>query len=166
MVTTSTKKNSWIIYIALVLFVNLFFCSSFDHSQADSTYLIFLKPKAQKNTFKSSLHLVMPPIRPSLISTSKVVVSRPDDKLLSNVLVYPNPITDQINLKYEVSRNALVSIKILDVLGNEVITIFSQRVEPGEKTYTYLLNNKLPRGFYFIRIIAGTESVIKRISVL
>jgi hypothetical protein len=166
MITTSTKKNSWIVYIALVVFINLFFCSSFAHSQADSTYLRFLKPRAQKNTFKSSLHLVMPPIRPTIISTSKVVVARPDDKLLSNVLVYPNPITDQINLKYEISRNTLVSIKILDVLGNEVITIFSQRVEPGEKTYTYLLNNKLPRGFYFIRIIAGTESVIKRISVL
>ncbi len=166
MVTTSTKKNSWIICIALVIFVNLFFCSSFAHSQADTTYLHFLKPRTQKNTFKSSLHLVMPPIKPSVISTSRVIVARPDDRLLNNVQVYPNPVTDQINLKYEISRNSLVSIKILDVLGNEVITIFSQRVEAGEKTYTYLLNNKLPRGFYFIRIIAGTESVIKRISVL
>ena len=80
--------------------------------------------------------------------------------------VYPNPVTDQVNLKYEISRNANVTIKILDVLGNDIITIFNQRVDAGEKLAYYNLNGKLSRGFYFIRIVAGTESVIKRISVL
>ncbi|MDB5109071.1 MAG: hypothetical protein JWR67_185, partial [Mucilaginibacter sp.] len=93
-------------------------------------------------------------------------VARPDDKLLSNVEVYPNPITDQINLKYIISRNSNVSIKMMDVLGNNIITLFSQRVEPGEQTFSYALNNKLSRGFYFIRVVAGTEFVIRRISVL
>jgi hypothetical protein len=55
---------------------------------------------------------------------------------------------------------------VVDVLGNEIITLYSQRAEPGEKTFSYQLNNKLSRGFYFLRVVAGTESVIKRISVL
>jgi hypothetical protein len=54
----------------------------------------------------------------------------------------------------------------VDVLGNELVTIYNQRTEPGERTFTYLLNNKLSKGFYFLRVVAGTESVIKRISVL
>jgi len=54
----------------------------------------------------------------------------------------------------------------MDVLGNEIITVYSQRTEPGEKAFNYLLNGKLTRGFYFIRLVAGTESIIKRISVL
>jgi hypothetical protein len=109
----------------------------------------------------------MPPIKPAVISTTKVSVAKTDDKLLSNVQVYPNPVTtDQINLKYEISRSSNVTIKVVDVLGNEIITLYSQRVEPGEKSFSYQLNNKLARGFYFIRFVAGTESVIKRISVL
>ena len=32
---------------------------------------------------------------------------------------------------------------MVDVLGNNVITIFSSRVEPGEQTVTYPINNKL-----------------------
>ena len=152
--------------IALAVFINFAFTSSMAHSQTDTTYLHYLRSKTTKSSFKSSLHLVLPPLKPAIISTTRIAVSRSDDKLLSNVQVYPNPVTDQINLKYEIARSSNVTIKVMDVLGNEIVTIFSQRVEPGEKNYTYIISNKLPRGFYFVRIVAGTESVIKRISVL
>jgi hypothetical protein len=55
---------------------------------------------------------------------------------------------------------------VLDILGNDIITLYSQREDAGEKTYNYYLNGKLTRGFYFVRIVAGTEYVTKRISVL
>jgi len=160
-----TFTNSWILIIAVAIFMNYAFTVGVKTNK-DTTYLHIFKSKQSKNTFKNSLHLVLPPMRPAVISTTKVNVYKPDDKLLNNVQVYPNPVTDQVNLKYELSRSSNVTIKIMDVLGNEIITTFSQRVEAGEKTFSYSLNGKLTRGFYFVRIIAGTESVIKRISVL
>jgi hypothetical protein len=54
----------------------------------------------------------------------------------------------------------------MDVLGNDVITLLSQRIASGEQSFNYPINNKLSRGFYFVRVVAGTETVIKRISVL
>ena len=150
----------------MAIFMNFAFTNSFAYSQSDTNYIHLLKPKQTKSYFKSSLHLVLPPLKPAVISTQKVIVYKPDDKLLNNVQVYPNPVTDQINLKYDLSRYSNVTIKIVDVLGNDIATLFSQRVEPGEQSFSYLLNSKLSRGFYFIRIVAGTESVIKRISVL
>lgn len=152
--------------IVFAIFMSFSFSDAMSVQKMDTTYLRLLRSKSTKNLFKNSLHLVMPPIRPAVISTTKVNVVKPDDKLLLNVQEYPNPVTDQINVRYELSRNSNVTIKIMDVLGNDIITLFSQRVEPGEKTYTYLLNSKLTRGFYFLRIVAGTESVIKRIMVL
>ncbi|BAU53084.1 T9SS type A sorting domain-containing protein [Mucilaginibacter gotjawali] len=157
-----TLKNSWIAIFAAAIFMNFAFADNVAYSQSDTTYVHLLKPKQTK----SALHLVLPPLKPAIISTQKVNVYKSDDKLLNNVQVYPNPVTDQINLKYDLSRYSIVTIKIMDVLGNDIITIFNQRLEPGEKTYSYMLNNKLNRGFYFVRIYAGTESVIKRISVL
>ncbi len=124
----------------------------------------YLLPK--KKTKKSLLSFTLPPIKPGVTSSVKLNVPKPDDKLLSSVEVFPNPTTDQINLKYNLSRNSNVTVKMVDVLGNDILTLFSQRVEPGEQTRTFSLNNKLNRGFYFIRVIAGTESVIKRISIL
>jgi len=158
----STYTFSWIILIAFAVIMSYGFTFAPQDAKRDTlNYFLTKKPKK-----KSPLSFSLPPIKPGAVSTTRFTVARADDKLLSNVEVYPNPITDQINLKYSLSRNSNVSVKLMDVLGNNVITLFSQRQEPGEQVYNYPLNNKLSKGFYFIRVIAGTESVIRRISIL
>ena len=132
----------------------------------DTIYLHTKKAKG-KSYLKNGLPFSLPPVKPGVTSYVKFTVNhQQDDKLLSDVEVYPNPATDLINLKYSVSRNTNVSIKVMDVLGNDLFTVFQQRVELGEQKFTYSINNKLSRGFYFVKIVADTESVIKRISIL
>jgi hypothetical protein len=163
-----TYTFSWITMIALAISINFAFAYGPKTKRADTTlHLQKNKLIPSKNPYsKNSLHLALPPLKPAATSNTKISVIRTDDKLLTDVQVYPNPITDQINVKYILSRNALVTVKIMDVLGNDVVTLLSQRIGSGEQNFTYPINNKLSRGFYFIRVVAGTESVIKRISVL
>ena len=118
---------------------------------------------------KNGLKVVLPAIKPAQYQTiaGKPSADRPEnERLLSDVMIYPNPITDKLNLTYNVRKNTTVSIKIMDVLGNEVMTLLSQRVEAGEQKNTFQISTRLSSGFYFVRMIVGTESVIKRISVL
>ncbi len=162
-----TYTFSWILILAMAISLNCAFAlSPRSPKRLPKTDTINYFP-LKKKVKKSPLNFTLPPIHPGIISSTKLVVPRADDKLLSSVEVYPNPImADQINVKYVLSRNSNVTIKMVDVLGNDVITLFSQRVEPGEQVLNRPLSNKLNRGFYFIRVIAGTESVIKRISLL
>ena len=163
----STFVNSWFTVIALAIAVNFALAKGVSAQKSDTSYLRNLKTKAVKTSYlKNGLHLALPPLKPAAVSNTKINLSRPDDKLLTNVQVYPNPVTDQINIKYTVSRNAYVNVKIMDVLGNDVVTLLSQRVDYGEQNISYNISSKLSRGFYFLRIIVGTESVNKRISVL
>lgn len=171
----SVYYYTWFVVIALAIFTNLAFAGGVRSQTAnnpakvksDTTYLHVTKGKNGKQSYlKSGLHLVLPPLKPAVTSSVKVSVSRPDDKLLNDVQLYPNPVTDQFNLKYSVSRNSIVTVKIMDVLGNDITTVFNQRVDGGDHSISYPINNKLTRGFYFVRVVAGTESVIKRISVL
>jgi hypothetical protein len=161
-----TNIFSWITTLAFALTINIAF--AFQANKSDTTiHLAKTKLTATKSSYsKTGLHLVLPPLKPAVTSTAKINVIRTDDKLLTDVQVYPNPVTDQINVKYILSRNALVTVKVMDVLGNDVMTLVSQRIGSGEQSFTYPVSNKLSRGFYFIRVVAGTESVIKRISVL
>jgi hypothetical protein len=155
--------------IACAISINYAFATGSKTKKTDTTNIRLQKSKffSSKNTYsKNGLHLALPPLKPAATSTAKINVIRTDDKLLNDVEVFPNPITDQINVKYVLARNAIVTVKIMDVLGNDVATLLSQHVGSGEQRFTYPLNNKLSRGFYFIRVVAGTESVIKRISVL
>lgn len=89
-----------------------------------------------------------------------------NDKLLSSVKVFPNPIVDQISLSYRLNRQSSVSIKVMDALGNEVMTLLNQELDAGPQSHVFETNNKLTNGFYFIRVSADTETVVKRISVL
>ncbi|KAA8485253.1 putative secreted protein (Por secretion system target) [Arcticibacter tournemirensis] len=93
-------------------------------------------------------------------------VAAPDFKALSNVKVFPNPVEDQINISYTLSKDANVTIKIMDVLGNEIATLLSQRLPSGEQNHSFAITSRLNSGYYFIRLIAGNETIIKRISVL
>jgi len=87
-------------------------------------------------------------------------------KTLSNVKVYPNPVSDQINLTFKLNKEISVTIKIMDALGNEISTLLSQRLEEGDQVQNFTLNSNLNSGYYFIRIMAGTETVVKRIQIL
>lgn len=98
-------------------------------------------------------------------TSAKDLVLDPD-KLVSNLKVYPNPVSEQLNLSYIVTKDSNVTIKIMDVLGNEVTTLLSQRLSAGAQNNSFNISSKVNAGFYFIRLIVGSETIVKRISVL
>ena len=101
-------------------------------------------------------------------TTNKAIsnVSLEPTKPIDNVKIYPNPVAEQLTLSYTLKKESMVTVKILDVLGNEVKTLLSRKLSAGDQTSTFILDNKLNSGFYFVRVIAGSDSIIKRISVL
>ncbi len=161
---TNTFKISWIITITAVIVMN-FGIAYARLASTDTTYLRYHKAKAKQSYLKNGLSFALPPLKPGVVSTTKINVPRSDDKLLQDVDVFPNPASDQLNFKFTLSHNSNVTIKIMDVLGNAVLNVVQERFDTGEQKYTVSIANKLARGFYFARINAGTESVIKRISV-
>lgn len=165
---------SFFMLIAMATGLNNALADGRNPRKSDTTKLVkVFANKNDKSYLKNGIKIPLPPLKAGVtIYGSNSTLNRnslnkfDQDKLLSNVQVFPNPITDQINLRYYVAKNSQVSIKIMDVLGNEVITLFSQRVDPGEQKFTFNLNNKLSSGFYFVRMLVGNESVTKRISIL
>jgi hypothetical protein len=159
-----TFNYLWMLLIALAISMNLAFIGPGKQAKADTIYARKAKkPSYLKNGLPTG-NLPQVKTAPYAVKPSSPPAST--DKLLTNVQVYPNMVTDQINVKYMISRNSLVTIKIVDVLGNSVATLWSDRVDSGERQLNANLNNKLTSGFYFLRVTVGTESVIKRITVL
>jgi len=101
----------------------------------------------------------------SLVSHGKSGAGKAD-KILSVLRVYPNPVDDQINFILRLERESNISIKIMDLLGNEVVTLSNERLSAGEQTKTFTIPNRLNSGIYFLRFVAGSETIVKRISVL
>lgn len=101
-----------------------------------------------------------------LVSNNKSSTNLKPEKILTVVKVYPNPVDDQINLILRMDRESNLSVKIMDLLGNEVVTLSNERIPAGEQTKSYTIPNRLNSGIYFLKIMSGSETVVKRISVL
>lgn len=117
---------------------------------------------------KTKLKVSMVPFKPSVLKPSTTTpnkVNLPDGKLLSNVKVYPNPVSDQLNVNFTLNKEVTMTIKIMDFLGNEVSTLLTRKLPAGEQNATFNIGDSLNSGLYFIRFIAGNETVIKRISI-
>lgn len=122
---------------------------------------------------KTGVKLSFTPFKPSkekLLAQNKIMSGPknplPGDKILANVKVYPNPVSDYLNMTFSISKDSNVTIRIMDVLGNEITTLFSERLSTGEHSNTFNISSKINSGFYFVRVSVGSEIITKRISVL
>lgn len=80
--------------------------------------------------------------------------------------VYPNPVTDKrINVNYSINREQLVSIRLMDILGNEVATLTNERKAAGDYKLNFELEETVRSGLYFVRMNIGNEILTRRISI-
>jgi hypothetical protein len=73
---------------------------------------------------------------------------------------YPNPFNPRTTIKYQLPLQSKVILKIYNILGQEVITLVDEQVEPGYYELTWNgrnnFDNQVASGVYIYRIIAET----------
>jgi len=73
---------------------------------------------------------------------------------------YPNPFNPETNISYQLPVSSKVSLKVYDVLGNEVATLVNEEKPAGKyqvnfNTQHTTNNQQLSSGVYFYRLQAG-----------
>ena len=78
---------------------------------------------------------------------------------------YPNPFNPSTVISYSIPKSSLVTIKIFNILGQEVKTLISQQQNPG--TYKVSFDaSKLSSGVYFYSLTAGGFNQVKKMMLL
>ena len=78
---------------------------------------------------------------------------------------YPNPFNPKTIISYQIPELSFITLKIYDVLGNEIETLVNEEKPAGE--YEVKFNGaNLPSGIYFYRIIAGSYVETKKMVLL
>ena len=78
---------------------------------------------------------------------------------------YPNPFNPRTKIRFSIPVSSLVTIKVYDVLGNEIVTLLNERKSPGNYFVNFDANN-LPSGVYFYRMQAGSFRSTKKFVLL
>ena len=85
-----------------------------------------------------------------------------DYKLYQN---YPNPFNPSTRIEYEIPEVSFVTVKVYDVLGNEVATLVNEEKPAG--TYEVVFNaSELSSGIYFYKIEARNFIETKKMVLL
>jgi hypothetical protein len=80
---------------------------------------------------------------------------------------YPNPFNPTTVISYSLSENSFVTLKVYDVIGNEVATLVSEKQNSGIYNYQFsTVNYQLSSGVYFYKIEAGSFSAVKRMILI
>lgn len=104
-------------------------------------------------------------------STLTSVEDKSDQKIPNQFYLennYPNPFNPATTIEFSVpasSENNLVSLKIYDVLGNEVATLVNEQKSPGNYKVNFNAKN-LSSGIYFYILRFNNSSITKKMVLL
>ncbi|MDP4191884.1 MAG: T9SS type A sorting domain-containing protein [Bacteroidota bacterium] len=90
---------------------------------------------------------------------------RPEDEENSLFQNYPNPFNPLTNIKFKISQAGYVSLKLYNVIGKEIATLFSGEKPAGTYEITFDAS-EIPSGIYYYRLISGKYVEVKKLTVV
>lgn len=78
---------------------------------------------------------------------------------------YPNPFNPVTTIRFDISKNAVVKLRIFDLKGEEVSTLVKQELQPGSYSVEWDASN-YASGVYYYRLEAPGFSESKKLMLL
>jgi photosystem II stability/assembly factor-like uncharacterized protein len=78
---------------------------------------------------------------------------------------YPNPFNPETNIKYQITNNSYVDLKVYDILGKEVSTLVSEFKTAGYYDVKFSGNN-LSTGVYFYKLKVNNFISVKKMLLI
>ena len=87
-----------------------------------------------------------------------------ESRLVQN---YPNPFNPSTVINYQISSNSLVTLKVFDILGNQVAELVNEYKDAGSYNIQFSTNSfKLSSGTYFYELRAGDFVNVKKMLLM
>jgi hypothetical protein len=90
-----------------------------------------------------------------------------DEQLIAKYILkqnYPNPFNPSTNISFRIAESGFVSLKVYDVLGNEVGALVNEERSAGEYTVSFNALD-LASGIYYYRLKAKDFAETKKMAL-
>ncbi len=78
---------------------------------------------------------------------------------------YPNPFNPATHIKFHIAESGPVTLKVYDILGNEIKTLLSEEKSPGD--YSVVFDGRgLSSGIYLYVLKAGGKTIFRKMCLL
>jgi hypothetical protein len=92
-----------------------------------------------------------------------VEVAQPNEYSLSQN--YPNPFNPSTTIDYSLLKDGLVTLKVYDVLGKEVVTLINEVQLAGQQKITFDAS-ALSSGVYYYQLVSGDFTSTKKLILM
>ena len=79
---------------------------------------------------------------------------------------YPNPFNPATNIAFSVAQTGRATLEIYNMLGQKLLTLFDDIVEPGQYKTVRFDGSSFASGLYFYRLQSGNKSDLKKLLLL
>ncbi len=79
---------------------------------------------------------------------------------------YPNPFNPSTTISYDLPINDFVTLKIYDVLGNEIETLINEEQPAGFHSSLFIVNSSLSSGMYFYTLQSGNKILTNKMLMI
>jgi extracellular elastinolytic metalloproteinase len=88
-----------------------------------------------------------------------VALTEPETMLYQNI---PNPFFGQTQVNFELKEAGYTTLKVYNLLGQEVAVLFEGQAESGNVYETTMRSGQLARGLYYYTLTTGSERLSKK----
>ena len=78
---------------------------------------------------------------------------------------YPNPFNPTTTIEFALPQTEWVTLQVFNILGQQVITLVSEKLNPGVYRYDWKAQD-IPSGIYYCRLQAGNFQDVKKLILL
>jgi hypothetical protein len=78
---------------------------------------------------------------------------------------YPNPFNPSTTIEFTLPKSEFVELKVYNILGKEVSTLVSKKLNQGNHTYTFD-GRILASGVYYYQLVAGDYMEVKKMILI
>ena len=75
---------------------------------------------------------------------------------------YPNPFNPSTKIKFQIPELSFVSLKVFDILGNEITTLVNGQIPAGSYEVEFIDNGELTSGIYVYQLSVGKFTATKK----
>jgi len=83
----------------------------------------------------------------------------------NKISIFPNPVSDKINLNFNLESNQMVRITIFDITGKNMMKLYEGQESQGEHARSFDLADRLNAGMYFITLEKGDKKLTQKFLV-
>ena len=83
----------------------------------------------------------------------------------TSISVYPNPVSNNLTINYNLSASSNVSINVFDMLGSRIAEIANDRESSGQHSIPWNAST-VPQGIYLLQFMVDNKIINQKITVM